>query len=362
MNILFSVPRLHTNYSGMIKGLTDQGHTVSVISLDGGNVKTSEGLEFSWYPLSAKKRRFVPDQRTKQLYLPSVSEIKQIIDKENPDLVIARDVMGMNAVVSLICRFKKIKIFFYDQNSEYRNTWNAYVWVLLSRIFISFKHITTTHKNETGIRLRFSDFIDFPIPHHICDRHKYYRDLNSIKKVLIVGKLDEKRKNHEYVIKSIGDKLKKHNIQLSIYGALRIKNSQVYRSLMDLIDEYDLNNYVTIYKNVGISEMKNAYLDHDLYILPSYNEPAAISHLEAMYCGLPVIVTTDNGTSYMLKDGVNGFLINPHDTNSLRHVFENILENPSQLQQLSNNALQTVHESHLPEHFADSLMDIYSSR
>lgn len=51
----------------------------------------------------------------------------------------------------------------------------------------------------------------------------------------------------------------------------------------------------------------------DIFFLPSYREGFPISIIEAMYYGLPVIASNVGGISEIIKDGINGFLIDPNN-------------------------------------------------
>jgi glycosyltransferase involved in cell wall biosynthesis len=59
---------------------------------------------------------------------------------------------------------------------------------------------------------------------------------------------------------------------------------------------------------------KNALLaTADVFILPSYNEGLPISLLEAMSYGVPVISTRVGGIPELVRDGIDGYLIEPGD-------------------------------------------------
>lgn len=51
------------------------------------------------------------------------------------------------------------------------------------------------------------------------------------------------------------------------------------------------------------------YKKADMFILPSYSEGCPLSVLEAMACGLPVIVTPVGALVEIIKDKVNGFIV-----------------------------------------------------
>ena len=65
----------------------------------------------------------------------------------------------------------------------------------------------------------------------------------------------------------------------------------------------------------------------DIYVSASKTEGLPLSILEAMACGLPVVATDAGGTRDIVKDGINGFLIE----------VDNEVEMKEALQQLINN-------------------------
>lgn len=55
----------------------------------------------------------------------------------------------------------------------------------------------------------------------------------------------------------------------------------------------------------------------DVFILPSHGEDMPLALLEAMACGLPVVATDVGAIPELIENGVNGYLVKPHDTISL---------------------------------------------
>ena len=55
----------------------------------------------------------------------------------------------------------------------------------------------------------------------------------------------------------------------------------------------------------------------DLFILPSLEEGMARTALEAMACGLPVILTPNTGASDLVQEGVSGSIVPIRDSNSI---------------------------------------------
>jgi glycosyltransferase involved in cell wall biosynthesis len=71
------------------------------------------------------------------------------------------------------------------------------------------------------------------------------------------------------------------------------------------------------------------YQRSDLFVLPTLSDGFAITQLEAMAYGLPVITTPCCGQ--VVTDGVDGFVIPPRDTAALVQSFQRYLSEPDLL-------------------------------
>ncbi len=78
---------------------------------------------------------------------------------------------------------------------------------------------------------------------------------------------------------------------------------------------------------------------------------------EAMACGLPVIVTDSAGSSDMVQDGQNGYIVPAGDTNAIVERLKFLLENPGTLSGLGACARDTVKGTNM-ESFRKSLLEL----
>lgn len=60
-------------------------------------------------------------------------------------------------------------------------------------------------------------------------------------------------------------------------------------------------------------ELAEAYASADIFCFPSTTETLGFAGLEAMASGVPVIGANAGGIPHLLTDGVEGFLVEPHD-------------------------------------------------
>ena len=67
-----------------------------------------------------------------------------------------------------------------------------------------------------------------------------------------------------------------------------------------------------------VKEVENVYHTSDIIVVPSrWQEPLGLINLEAGACRKPVVATRVGGVPEVIHDGVNGYLVDPGDTDSM---------------------------------------------
>ena len=85
------------------------------------------------------------------------------------------------------------------------------------------------------------------------------------------------------------------------------------------------------------------YAAADTYTGPSLGDTFALPPAEAMACGLPVIVSSANGTSEIITHGVDGLILNdPHDAAALSGMIRRLYEDPEFARKIGERAAQTA--------------------
>jgi len=106
-----------------------------------------------------------------------------------------------------------------------------------------------------------------------------------------------------------------------------------------------------------VQDVRRIYHMSDVFVaLSPYNNFSDLAMLEAMSCGLPVVATNSGETYKIIKDGWNGFLIEPKNAEQLKEKILLILNNPSLAKQLGKNARKTVLENYSLNRFINETL------
>lgn len=85
-------------------------------------------------------------------------------------------------------------------------------------------------------------------------------------------------------------------------------------------------------------DLPSVYQAADLMVLPSLADAYALVVLEALATGTPVVTTTSNGSSELVSDGVNGFVVPPANAEALAAALARFLDEPSLVANMSRAA------------------------
>lgn len=97
--------------------------------------------------------------------------------------------------------------------------------------------------------------------------------------------------------------------------------------------------WFSIAGHVPAEAIKSEYEQADAFILPSRQDTYAVVAHEAASCGLTLILGSGVGASQiLLKEGENGFLVNPDDPRTLVAAMKRFLDNPHKRHAFSESA------------------------
>ena len=94
--------------------------------------------------------------------------------------------------------------------------------------------------------------------------------------------------------------------------------------------------------------------------LPQDREGTPTSIMEAMAAGLPVIATRVGGVSSLVKEGVNGFLVNPGSSEELSQTIIKLIDNPDLASKMGAQNLEDIKQKDW-QVIAKKIDEIYKS-
>jgi glycosyltransferase involved in cell wall biosynthesis len=96
-------------------------------------------------------------------------------------------------------------------------------------------------------------------------------------------------------------------------------------------------------------EIQEYYRASDIFVLPSYAEGMANALLEAMACGLAVVATRVGAAANMIRDGIDGLLVNPGDRLGLGEALSRLVQDPGLRTRMGDAAASAVRDRYTIE-------------
>lgn len=360
MKFTFLSPRYHSNQVHWVSALQERNHKVDFNVLFRGYTEDYGLLEprvFSPCSISLLIMKLIGEGGTNMprgfpnpwLYFKALRESKT-------DVLIVRDIGRWFSLLGAVsARLLGIKIIIYSQTLFYKS-YSTKRWIAMTLIlkFFDAKWITPVLGEKSTAKNMPKDifFVPFAVEQNIRKSNVEHKAI----KILSIGKF-VKRKNHLKLLKVIKDLTDDFdNFTLSIIGEVSSDEHKKYLdSCKKYIKENHLESYVKIQTNIPYKIIKEYYLDSDFFVLSASGEPAAISPLEALGCGIPAICSDTNGTKNYIRNNKTGLIFKDGSEESLMKSIAYLLDKKN-LENMKKNVLTLRHKAISKENFYNSLM------
>ncbi|MGD9562119.1 MAG: glycosyltransferase family 4 protein [Pyrinomonadaceae bacterium] len=174
--------------------------------------------------------------------------------------------------------------------------------------------------------------------------------------VIFFGRLHESKGLDEIVKGCASLKRDGFDFQFNCFGEGPMKDSFLARMKGILGERF-------FYGGVATGSEKYRELDKaDIFVLPSiYGEGLPMAMLEAMAAGCVVVASEMASVAAVIDDGVNGYLIEPGNTDQLISRMKMILDGRSEWKPVQAAAVETVRRKFAIEGYIENLESIYTA-
>ncbi|MBC7836974.1 glycosyltransferase [Acetobacteraceae bacterium] len=175
----------------------------------------------------------------------------------------------------------------------------------------------------------------------------------SGKTVLIFGRI-AREKNLEVALEVFEEVIKRTQATLVFVG-----DGPHRTALENKIKEMGLESYVRFLGVLRGEKLVEAINCGDVFLMTSLSENQPMSMLQAMACGLPVVVANAGGPPEYVEEGKSGYIVEPNNTTAFAGRVLEILQNDEHAQALGEGG-RVLSLQFSPESITAEFQEVYT--
>lgn len=279
-------------------------------------------------------------------------ELIQSVLEFKPD-VLLQDEMNFMSLFLLNRKLKKIKniriiSIVHLLQANIKNP-NIFKRIFLNKIeyyylksvdgFI-FNSYSTAHTARSIIKSDKPSIIAYPGKDRLKKKTKKYYNLTNYYRpkllVIFIGNLSYNKGLH--ILLQALAQIDNNLWQLSVIGDLYF-DVKYSSQILKMVTQFKLVGNIKFLGTLDEANLNKELLSHHVLAVPSYYESYGIVYAEAMGAGLPVIAGKLGGSSEIIANNCNGFLVTPGNIQMLKDVIYQLITNRELLIKMSQSSL-----------------------
>ena len=204
---------------------------------------------------------------------------------------------------------------------------------------------------------RFTRACFHPIENPVATRFFEIESSEVPGRLLSVGSI-EPRKGTLVLLQALR-RLLERGARPTLHLVGRSKDDAYYREVRDFIDRHHLAGHVTLPGALTGEDLYREYSQAQVCVLASREETAPVMILEAMAAAKPVVATAVGGVPWLVRDGVNGFLVRFGDFEGLASRIELLLSDQSLCSRIGSENRAEASKRFRPELIAEKTFRVY---
>lgn len=330
-------------------------------------------------------------------------QVKEIILEIKPDIVHAHNVHAHLSYASLILAKKyspKVFMTAHDMMSVYPGPFTEFINTKDLSCPKKFDYRVTKLMMVKKFRLRYNPFRNFIVKKLLNGINGVVAVSDALKNGLSQNGINVKMVIHNGINISEWDVLEdeatmfKHSVGLDGFSVILfggrlsgVKGGDIILEAMNLVSkQFPLAKLFVVGKkdfyaermekraeSLGLrdkiifagwlseDDMKKAYAISEIVVVPSVHlDPFPTVNLEALSLRKPVVSTCFGGSSEIIKDGENGFIVNPLNINKLAEVIIELLNDKEKARRLGEEGYRLVAQKYTIEEMAKKYLYLFS--
>lgn len=374
MKIMYLAPRFHTNQAAAVKGWIDRGDEVLFVSYYTAIIEDYSCVQpvvLGFSPIFSLIDKLYMDVLHRRDAgasafkinhgLPRVLKLRRIIKEWKPDVIIMRDRTLYTIAGYLLGR--KSRCILYNQSPMWDDPPKSdFKHRLVRKLTPGYRMTPVMGEKAPGKEIAGrSYFVPFVVEPQIApDRKKYFK--NDCINILCIGKF-EPRKHHMMLMDVVSGITKTQGIKchLTVIGEA---TGRLQKEFLQKVKAHIADNHyeetVTLLTNVPREKTNKYFADADVFVIPSTNEMASVSQLEAMCFSVPAICSDKNGSACYVVNGVNGYRFKDCDKEDLKDKLQLLVSSRQQIVDMGARAYQSILENNVFSKYYEGIQTILS--
>ncbi len=245
--------------------------------------------------------------------------------------------------------YPKIQIIWHDHNglSEFISTQKSLVLKIASFFFKGIIVVNYKLKDWAEKELNCQKVVYFP---------NFTNDVSTVKPETILKGIEGKRilclanlrdqKNH-FLLLNVAEKLKESHPDWTFHLVGKDFEDDYSKQIFELIANKELENTVFVYgsKNDVVAIINQS----EIAILTSKSEGLPVALIEYGLHKKPVVSTNVGEIPLIIKNGINGFIVGPQDTETFYESLQELINKEALREQFGKALHQIILENHAEE-------------
>lgn len=270
---------------------------------------------------------------------------------------------------------KKNKIFILDRACPHIIFQNDMLIEESNKFNIKFKSLSKRLINKHLMEYLLSDYIVVPSNYTA----KTFKD-DILRKKLRIISLDakltkkpnnviKKEINKKFIVGIVGGGLlrKGYYYLIKAWNELNLQNAEllIKNNKKELFQIKELKDILIRNKSINfhgyVDEINDFYQKCDVFCIPSIDDGFGMVVPEALANSLPVITTSNVGASELIKDGFNGFVVNPRSISDLKNKILFFYNNRNSINKFRKNAFNSFNSIQSNLNYKFQLQDFFKN-